>query len=65
MRLRNPTVTILGKIENVTVRYEKVLLIFFHVRKFIVTFNFEPEVSLPIVNPISDSMRMLGATYLI
>lgn len=55
---------LLGRVDNVTVRYEKVLLVFFRMQKFFVTFGFDPEVSTPFISSLSDSMRRLGEAYL-
>ena len=55
---------ILGDLESVTMRYEKVLLVFFRVRKLVVILSYDPNVTTPFVSAVSDLIRMLGATYL-
>ena len=55
---------ILGKLESVTIRYEKVLFAFFRVKKVVVVLSYNPEVTTPFISASSDLMRTLGATYL-
>ena len=55
---------ILGALESVTIRYEKVLLVFFRVKKLIVILSYDPKVTTPFVSALSDLIRMLGTTYL-
>jgi hypothetical protein len=55
---------ILGDLESVTMRYEKVLLVFFRVKKLVVILSYDPKVTTPFVSAVSDLIRMLGATYL-
>jgi len=55
---------LLGKVDNVTVRYEKVLLVFFRIDKNTVIFSFNPDVSTPFISLLSETMRPL-TTYLI
>jgi hypothetical protein len=55
---------ILGALESVTIRYEKVLLVFFRVKKLIVILSYDPKVTTPFVSAVSDLIRMLGTTYL-
>jgi len=52
--------SILGKLDNVTVRYEKVLLVFFRVDENTVIFSFNPEVSTPFMSALSETMRTLS-----
>ena len=52
--------TVLGKIDNVTVRYEKVLLVFFRIDKNTVIFSFNPDVSTPFISLLSETMRKLS-----
>lgn len=56
--------SILGALESVTIRYEKVLLVFFRVKKLIVILSYDPKVTTPFVSALSDLIRMLGTTYL-
>ncbi len=55
---------ILGALESVTIRYDKVLLVFFRVKKLIVILSYDPKVTTPFVSAVSDLIRMLGSTYL-
>lgn len=55
---------ILGALESVTIRYEKVLLVFFRVKKLIVILSYDPKVTTPFVSAVSDLIRILGSTYL-
>ena len=51
---------ILGKLDNVTVRYEKVLLVFFHIQNFTVVLSFNPDVSTPFISSLSETMRTIS-----
>ena len=55
---------LLGKFDNVTVRYEKVLLVFFRMEGLIVILSFNSDVSTPFVSSLSDSMRKIGSLHL-
>ncbi len=55
---------ILGNLESVTIRYEKVLLVFFRVKKLVVVLSYNPEVTTPFISASSDLIGMLGTTYL-
>jgi hypothetical protein len=55
---------LLGLLESVTIRYEKVLIVFFRVKKLIVILSYDPKVTTPFVSALSDLIRMLGSTYL-
>ena len=55
---------ILGNLDSVTMRYEKVLLVFFRVKKLVVILSYDPTVTTPFVSAVSDLIRMLGTTYL-
>jgi hypothetical protein len=55
---------LLGKLDTVTVRYEKILLVFFPMKSFVVILSFNPDVSTPFISSLSDSMRMIGSLYL-
>jgi hypothetical protein len=54
----------LGKFDNVTARYEKVLLVFFRMQGLIVILSFNPDVSTPFVSSLSESMRRLASLHL-
>lgn len=55
---------VLGNLESMTVRYEKVLLVFSRVKNVLVVLSYNPEVTKPFTNASSDIMRMVGTTYL-
>jgi hypothetical protein len=55
---------ILGKVESVTIRYEKVLLVFFRINTVVVLLSFDATVSTPFMSALSDLMRDLGSEYL-
>jgi len=54
----------LGKMDNVTVRYEKVLLVFFRVQNLTVIFSFNPDVSTPFISSLSETMRTISSHLL-
>jgi hypothetical protein len=55
---------LLGKLDNVTVRYEKLLLVFFRVGSLTVVLSFNPDVSTPFISSLSESMRTISTLYL-
>ena len=55
---------VLGSLESVTIRYEKILFAFFRVKKVIVLLSYNPEVTTPFISASSDLIRMLGTMYL-
>ncbi|HKM76737.1 MAG TPA: hypothetical protein VJZ32_09975 [Candidatus Bathyarchaeia archaeon] len=55
---------VLGNLESVTIRYEKLLFAFFRVKKVIVVLSYNPEVTTPFISASSDLIRMLGTMYL-
>ena len=55
---------LLGALESVTIRYEKVLIVFFRIKNLIVILSYDPKVTTPFVSAVSDLIRMLGTTYL-
>jgi len=55
---------LLGKLDNVTVRFEKVLLVFFRLEGLVVILSFDPRVSTPFVSSLSESLRKLGSLHL-
>ena len=56
---------LLGKLDTVTVRYEKSLLGFFRMQGLILIFSFDPDVTTPFISALSDKMNTLGTTYLV
>jgi hypothetical protein len=55
---------LLGKFDTVTVRYEKVLLVFFRMNNLVVTLSFDPNVTTPFISSLSESIRRLESLYL-
>ena len=55
---------VLGKLDNVTVRYEKVLMVFFRVQNLTVILSFNPDVSTPFISSLSETMQTIS-TYLL
>jgi hypothetical protein len=55
---------LLGKLDTVTVRYDKMLLVFFHMETLFITLSFDPNVTTPFISSLSESMRTLGLLYL-
>jgi hypothetical protein len=53
-----------GKFDTVTVRYEKVLLVFFRMNNLVVTLSFDPNVTTPFIRSLSELMRRLESLYL-
>jgi hypothetical protein len=56
---------ILGKLDNVTVRYEKVLLVFFRMAGHTVILSFNSNVSTPFMSSLSDSMKKIDSLHLL
>ena len=55
---------LLGKVDNVTVRYEKLLLVFFRLEGLVIILSFDSTVNTPFVSSFSGSMRKLASLYL-
>ena len=55
---------LLGKVDNVTVRYAKVLLVFFRVQNLTVILSFNPDVSTPFISLLSETMRRISSFLL-
>ena len=56
--------SVLGTVESVTIRYAKVLLVFFRIGEVVITLSFDPTVATPFASSLSDVMRELGTKYL-
>ena len=54
---------LLGKLDTVTVRYEKVL-VFFRVSELAVVMSFEPNVTTPFISSLSEFMKTLSSKHL-
>jgi len=55
---------LLGTVESVTVRYEKVLLVFFSKANYVVVLSFNPDVSRPFMSALTDFIQSLASQYL-
>jgi len=55
---------LLGTVESVTVRYEKVLLVFFSKGNYVVVLSFAPDVSRPFMSALTDFIQSLTSQYL-
>ena len=55
---------LLGTVESVTVRYEKVLLVFFAKGNYVVVLSFNPTVTRPFMTALTETMQSLASQYL-
>jgi hypothetical protein len=55
---------VLGLVENVTIRYEKLLMDFFRLEDLTIVLSFEPTVSRPFISALSNSIQVLASRYL-
>ena len=55
---------LLGKLDNVTVRYQKVLMVFFHIQNFTVVLSFNPDVSTPFISSLSQTIQTISSHLL-
>jgi len=54
----------LGCVESVTIRYEKLFMVFFRLEKHTIVLTFDPTIARPFMSALSKSMRTLGSRYL-
>lgn len=54
----------LGPVENVTIRYEKLFLVYFRLEGFTIVLSFEPTIVRPFMSALSKSMQELASRYL-
>ena len=54
----------LGRVESVTMRYEKVLVVIFRLEGFTVVLSFEPTVVRPFMSALGELMQTLAPRYL-
>ena len=54
----------LGQIESVTIRYEKLFMVYFRLESHTIVLSFEPTIIRPFMSALSESMRKLGSLYL-
>jgi len=55
---------LVGKLDTVTVRYEKVLFVFFHISELVVIFSFETDVTTPFISSLSKFMKTISSQHL-
>ena len=55
---------LLGKLDNVTVRYQKVLMVFFRIQNFTVVLSFNPDVSTPFISSLSQTIQTISSHLL-
>jgi hypothetical protein len=55
---------LLGAVESVTVKYEKLLLVFFRKGNYIVILSFNPDVLRPFMSALTDFIQSLASQYL-
>jgi len=54
----------LGDVESVTVTYEKVLLVFFAERDYVIVLSFNPDIQRPFMSALTKWTQSLAARYL-
>jgi hypothetical protein len=54
----------LGGVESVTIRYQKLLMVFFRLGTFTILLTFEPTIVRPFMSALSASMQALALRYL-
>jgi len=54
----------LGLVESVTIRYEKLFLVFFRLENLTIAISFEPTIVRPFMSALSGLMVKLGSQYL-
>jgi len=57
-------IPVLGLVESVTIRYEKLFMVFFRVETFTIVLTFEPTIVRPFMSALSESIRTLASRYL-
>jgi len=57
-------IPVTGRVESVTIRYEKLFMVYFRLVNFTIVLSFEPTIVRPFMSALSDSMRRLGELYL-
>lgn len=54
----------LGQVESVTIRYEKMFMVFFSLENLTIVLTFEPTIVRPFMSALSESMQALASRYL-
>jgi len=55
---------LLGVVESVTVRYEKVLLVFFTKGSYVIVLSFNPDIQRPFMSALTEWVESLASQYL-
>ena len=55
---------LLGVVESVTVRYEKVFLVFFAKDSYVIVLSFNPDVQRPFMSALTEWVRSLASQHL-
>lgn len=55
----------LGQVESVTIRYEKMFMVYFSLENLTIVLTFEPTIVRPFMSALSESMQALASRYLI
>ena len=55
---------LLGVVESVTVRYEKVFLVFFTKGNYVIVLSFNPDVQRPFMSALTEWVRTLASQHL-
>ena len=55
---------LLGVVESVTVRYEKLLLVFFTRGNYVIVLSFNPDVQRPFMSALTEWVRTLASQHL-
>jgi hypothetical protein len=56
---------LLGLVESVTVRYEKVFLVFFTQGNYVLVLSFNPDVQRPFMSALTEWVKSLSSQYLV
>ena len=54
----------LGRVESVTIRYEKLFMVVFRLESLTIVLTFEPTIVRPFMSALSASMQSLALSYL-
>jgi hypothetical protein len=54
----------LGRVESVTIRYEKLFMVYFRLEGFTIVLSFEPTVQRPFMSALTEQMQQLSSRYL-
>lgn len=55
---------VLGGVESVTIRYEKILLVFFRIDTVVAVLSYNPDVTTPFISAVSAMIQEIGPKYL-